>query len=144
MSPLKTGGDMFTMDRISPPVRIRRKYSREFKSQVIVEARQPHVSIASVALSHGLNANLLRQWIKDADPNYIGKHRQRSPRIVDTVSSGSAPAFLPVNFPAAQPTPKSVGQCIEVEVQKGSTTVKVKWPLQASHSCLIWLREITR
>jgi len=144
MSPLKTGGDMFTMDRISPTVRTRRNYSREFKSQVIVEARQPHVSIASVALSHGLNANLLRQWIKDADPNYVGKHRQSSPRIVDTVSSGSVPAFFPVNLPAAPSTPKSVGQCIEVEVQKGITTVKVKWPVQASHSCLIWLREIAQ
>ena len=62
---------MFTMDRISPPVRIKQQYSREFKSQVIAQARQPHVSIASVALSHGLNANLLRKWIKEADPNYV-------------------------------------------------------------------------
>ena len=81
---------MFTMDRISPPVRTRQQYSREFKSQVIAQARQPHVSIASVALSHGLNANLLRKWIKEADPNYVGKHRQSSPRIIDT---GSSPKF---------------------------------------------------
>jgi transposase len=120
----------------------RQQYSREFKSRVVAEACQPHVSIASVALSHGLNANLLRKWIKDADPNYVGKHRQSSARIINTVSSGSAPAFLPVNFPAAQSTPKSVGQCIEVEVQKGNTTVKVKWRVQASQCCLIWLREI--
>ena len=133
------------MDHTSPsPVRTRQHYSREFKSRVVAEALQPHVSIASVALSHGLNANLLRRWIQDADPNYIGKHRQSPQSINGTVSSGSAPAFLPVNFPAAQPTSKSVGQCIEIEVQKGSTTVKVKWPLQASHSCLAWLREISQ
>lgn len=135
---------MFTMDRISPPVRTRQQYSREFKSQVIAQARQPHVSIASVALSHGLNANLLRKWIKEADPNYVGKHRQSSPRIADTGSSGSVPAFLPVNFPSALATPKSAGQCIEVEVKKGNTTVNVKWPLQASHACLTWLREIAQ
>ena len=110
----------------------------------VAEARQPHVSSASVALSHGLNANLLRRWIQDADPNYVGKRRQESLRINDTASSGMLPAFLPVNFPGEQPTPKSVGQCIEIEVQKGSTTVKVKWPLQASHSCLAWLREISQ
>jgi transposase len=133
------------MDLTSPPpVRKRQLYSRDFKSQVIAEARQPHVSIASVALSHGLNANLLRNWIKNADPTYIGKHRPDLQSINDRVSLGSSPAFLPVNFPSAQPTPKSVGQCIEVEVQKGNTTVKVKWPLQASHSCLIWLREIAQ
>lgn len=133
------------MDHTSPPsVRTRQHYSREFKSRVVAEARQPHVSIASVALSHGLNANLLRRWIQDADPNYAGKRQQGSTCINDTASSGSLPAFLPVNFPAAQPTPKSAGQCIEVEVQKGNATVKVKWPLQASHSCLIWLREIAQ
>ncbi len=133
------------MDHTSPPpVRKRQHYSREFKSRVVVEARQPHVSIASVALSHGLNANLLRRWIQDDDPNYVGKRRQGSAYINDTAPSGTLPAFLPVNFPAAQPTPKSAGQCIEVEVQKGNTTVKVKWPLQASHSCLIWLREIAQ
>ena len=136
---------MFTMDHTSPsPLRTRQHYSREFKSRVVAEARQPHVSIASVALSHGLNANLLRRWIQDADPNYVGKHLQSPQSINGTVSSGSAPAFLPVNFPAAQLTPKSAGQCIEIEVQKGSTTVKVKWPLQASHSCLAWLREISQ
>ncbi len=133
------------MDQTSlPSVRTRQHYSREFKSQVIKEARHPHVSIASVALSHGLNANLLRRWIQDADPNYVGKRQQGSTYVNDTVSSGTLPAFLPVNFPSAQPTPKSAGQCIEIEVQKGSTTVKVKWPLQASHSCLAWLREISQ
>ena len=64
--------------------------------------------------------------------------------ITKMASSGTLPAFLPVNFPATQPTPKSAGQYIEVEVHKGNTTVKVKWPLQASHSCLIWLREIAQ
>ena len=37
------------MDLTSPPkTRIRQKYSKEFKSEVVAQARQPHVSIASV------------------------------------------------------------------------------------------------
>jgi transposase len=91
------------MDQTSPPsVRTRQHYSREFKSRVVAEARQPHVSIASVALSHGLNANLLRRWIQDADPNYVGKRQQGSTYVNDTVSSGTLPAFLPVNFPSVR------------------------------------------
>ena len=47
------------MDLISPPkIRRRQKYSKEFKSEVVAQARQPHISIASVALSYGLNVSV--------------------------------------------------------------------------------------
>ncbi|MFJ2458055.1 transposase [Pseudomonas helleri] len=42
----------------------RRSYSRSFKAQVIQECAQPGTSIASVALSHSLNANLVHKWIR--------------------------------------------------------------------------------
>ncbi|WP_346654678.1 transposase, partial [Pseudomonas aeruginosa] len=42
----------------------RRSYSRSFKAQVIQECAQPGASIANVALSHSLNANLVHKWIR--------------------------------------------------------------------------------
>ncbi|WP_164487862.1 transposase [Pseudomonas sp. R4-34-07] len=42
----------------------RRSYSKSFKAQVIQECAQPGASIASVALSHSLNANLVHKWIR--------------------------------------------------------------------------------
>ncbi|WP_459200242.1 transposase, partial [Pseudomonas tremae] len=42
----------------------RRSYSKSFKAQVIKECAQPGASIASVALSHSLNANLVHKWIR--------------------------------------------------------------------------------
>ncbi|WP_459677379.1 transposase [Pseudomonas fluorescens] len=42
----------------------RRSYSKSFKAQVIQECVQPGASIASVALSHSLNANLVHKWIR--------------------------------------------------------------------------------
>jgi transposase-like protein len=42
----------------------RRSYSKFFKAQVIQECVQPGASIASVALSHSLNANLVHKWIR--------------------------------------------------------------------------------
>ncbi|WP_243845221.1 transposase [Pseudomonas syringae group genomosp. 3] len=36
----------------------RRSYSKSFKAQVIAECAQPDTSIANVALTHNLNANL--------------------------------------------------------------------------------------
>ena len=44
---------MFTTELPNPePVRKRQRYSSEFKSEVIAQARQLHVSIASVAVSY--------------------------------------------------------------------------------------------
>ncbi|WP_339508670.1 transposase [Pseudomonas sp. RL_35y_Pfl2_P42] len=42
----------------------RRSYSKSFKAQVIQECAQPGASIASIALSHSLNANLVHKWIR--------------------------------------------------------------------------------
>ena len=129
------------MDLTSPTgTRIRQRYSKEFKSEVIAQARQPHVSIASVALSHGLNANLLRRWMYDADPSYL----KRGNGLTGT--SGSVPitnslGFLPVSLPHPS---KADSQAIEIEVHKGGSTIKVKWPMQASTTCLAWLRELTK
>ncbi|MFS2068098.1 transposase [Pseudomonas sp. CT11-2] len=42
----------------------RRSYSKSFKVQVIQECTQPGTSIASDALSHSLNTNLVHKWIR--------------------------------------------------------------------------------
>ena len=41
----------------------RRVHDAEFKAKVLGECRQPGASIAAVALRHGLNANVVRQWL---------------------------------------------------------------------------------
>ncbi|KSD92075.1 hypothetical protein AO906_14350 [Pseudomonas aeruginosa] len=41
----------------------RRSYPKSFKAQVVEECTQPGASVAGVALSHGLNANLVHKWI---------------------------------------------------------------------------------
>lgn len=41
----------------------RRVHSAEFKAQVLSECRQPGVSVAAIALKHGLNVNLVRKWL---------------------------------------------------------------------------------
>ena len=48
----------------------RRTCSAEFKQQIVQACKAPDVSIASVALQHGLNTNLVSKWIRliDAKP----------------------------------------------------------------------------
>jgi len=59
----------------------RRTYSREYKLEIIDECSVPGVSVAGVALSHRINANLVRRWIV----------RHRAGRLCPVV-----PALLPV------------------------------------------------
>ena len=49
---------------------IRRTYSAEFKQHIVQACKASEVSIASVALQHGLNTNLVSKWIRliDAKP----------------------------------------------------------------------------
>ncbi|MDC3835410.1 transposase, partial [Pseudomonas aeruginosa] len=42
----------------------RRSYPKSFKAQIVEECTQPGASVAGVALSHGLNANLVHKWSK--------------------------------------------------------------------------------
>ena len=47
--------------------RRRRRHSAEFKAEAVAACCQPGVSIAAVALSRSVNANLLRRWVVEAE-----------------------------------------------------------------------------
>ena len=55
----------------------RRSYSKSFKAQVIAECAQPDTSIANVALTHNLNANLVHKWIRVHAPTTYGSVSSR-------------------------------------------------------------------
>ena len=44
------------------PSRKRRRYSRELKARILTECEVPGVSVAKVALAHGINANIVHGW----------------------------------------------------------------------------------
>ena len=41
----------------------RRTYTLDYKRDVVRQCLKPGVSVAAVALAHGINANLVRRWI---------------------------------------------------------------------------------
>ena len=47
--------------------RRRRTHSDEFKATVVAACLQPGVSNAAVGLAHGINANLARRWVREAE-----------------------------------------------------------------------------
>ena len=51
--------------------RRRRRHSAEFKADAVAACTRVGVSIASVALTHGVNANLLRRWVLAAEADAV-------------------------------------------------------------------------
>ena len=72
--------------------RRRRRYSVEFKAQVVAACEGPGVSLAAIALHHKLNANLLRRWVEQAE----GNERLLVSRSDVAVQSAVVPAFVPL------------------------------------------------
>ena len=107
--------------------------------------RQPGVSIAAVALANGLNANMVRKWVIDAEarPAVVPAAGLGEPAPVgDKPTPNPPPSFLPLAFrgPAA-PMPADE---IRIELQRGATAIKVTWPSTAAADCAAWLRELLR
>ena len=47
----------------SAGVRRRRTYSGQFKAEVVAQCMAPGASVSAIALSHGINANVIRKWL---------------------------------------------------------------------------------
>ena len=107
------------------PVRQRRYHSPEFKAGVVALC-QPGVSTSAVALKHGLNANLLRRWIKQFRND-----------------SWPVPAVKPVNtmVPIAVNLDDELTgrQCIEIDLVKNGAKAEIRWPVEQADFLGRWL-----
>jgi len=89
------------------------------------------VSNAAVALAHGINANLARRWVVEAE-------RRGGGTSVKASTNAVAAAFVPVQLPSAQATPAD----IRVELRRGPIAISVSWPCAAASECAAWMREL--
>jgi transposase len=111
--------------------RRRRHHSSELKTQVLAECAQPGASVARVALAHGLNANLVHKW-----------RRQAEARARDQTLT-TAPSFIPVEIASAQ-SAGDTPQVIEFRLQRAGLKVCIRWPMMAAAMSAPWLRELLR
>jgi hypothetical protein len=138
-------GHMDTSGIELPSRRTRRRHAPEFRDQVVQACRQPGVSIAAVALANGLNANMVRKWVIDAEarPGQAGiSYPVEPPPVSDKATSNAPPSFLPLAL--AAPAPPAPADEIRIELQRGATTIKVAWPASAAADCAAWLRELLK
>jgi transposase-like protein len=127
----------------SPGRRTHRRHSAEFKAQVILACRQPGVSVASVALANGLNANMLRRWVLDAErTDAMACSGQGVVGVGALAATSSLPAFVAVQMASAPSS--STEPDIYIELKRGPTTIIMRWPAGLASACASCLRELLR
>ena len=113
--------------------RRRRAHSAEFKAQVVAACRSPGVSIAAVAMANGVNANLARRWVVDAERRGAGV-------LASSGSSAVPTTFVPLQLPHVEVAPAD----IRIELRRGPIAINVSWPCAAASECAAWMRELLR
>jgi transposase len=108
----------------------RRRYSPAFKAQVLDECDAPGASVAKVAMSHGINTNVVHGWRKLA-------------REAGAASPVSPREFVAVALPVA-PLQSVAERVIEVELRRGAVTMKITWPSSTTADFAAWTRELLR
>ena len=105
-------------------MRQRSSYPKPFKAQVVQECLQPGATVSSVAISHGINANVIRKWL----PLY----RDQLPAAL--------PAFAP-----ARVTPKRPAEAaVIIELPLGEQSITVKWPASDPEGCARFIRGLAQ
>jgi transposase len=129
--------DSSTQDPTAPTGRRWRRHWAEFKARVIDLARQVGISTAAVAMANGLNANMLRRWVKEAGVSMpSGAHKDTGAMVPAVVQLPMPQEVQSVPPPAPVQAPDS----ISVEIRRGGTTVQAELPLDARSAA--WLREV--
>ena len=118
---------------------LRRRHSAELKALVLQQCAAPGASVAKVAMSHGVNANVVHGWrklVRERDGAALPPPGPALP----TRTAASVPQFLPVSM--AQTTSPPAPADIQIELRRGAAAMKISWPITAAAECAAWMREL--
>jgi transposase len=92
--------------------------------------------MAAVALERGLNANLLRRWVQEAE-------RGDAPIAIrpanSTALAAESDGFIPVSLPASAPDSP-----IQIELRVGAKRLTLQWPASQAQACALLLRALMK
>jgi transposase-like protein len=149
--------------------RRRRRYTPEFKAQLLAACQQPGISITAIALANQINPNVVRRWLRDlrstqtasvetelacieaissqpvARPSNLVPLEVMAPQSCRVNGSQAVRADDEREPPLASILPissstSSPAEPIQVELCRGETLLKVAWPAAHAEVCALWLR----
>jgi transposase len=121
---------------------LRRRHSAELKTLVLEQCAAPGASVAKVAMSHGVNANIVHGWRKLARERDGAALSPPGPTTLSAKTTASVPQFLTVSMAQAAAAPAPVD--IQIELRRGAVAMKITWPISAAAECAAWMRELLR
>ncbi|MGQ0599480.1 transposase [Aquabacterium sp.] len=113
--------------------RIRRNHSQALKAQILSECDEPGASVAKVAMSHSINANIVHGWRK--------AERVQS-QVVLPPETSCVGGFIPLTVEPEPTGPQAQG--VTIELRRGALTVAMTWPLSATMEMAALMRELLR
>lgn len=117
-------GDVVARGRTGRP-----NYSTEFKRRLAVEACEPEISVAKLALRYGLNANMLFKWRRQYRAGQfgvqgIGSQTAETPRFLPVVTSVTPSMAMPAKVVSHEPG--------YIEILRGAARVRICGDVTAS------------
>lgn len=116
----------------------RRRYGSQLKAMVLAQCEEPGMSVAKVAMSHGINDNVVHRWRQLAR-----QQRTAPPAMVGaSVSAQPSATFIPLALPAP-PAPQVKAE-VRLDIRRGALTVGVVWPQEALGDLAGFVRELLK
>ena len=119
---------------------LRRRHSAQLKALVLEQCVAPGASVAKVAMSHGVNANIVHGWRKLARERECAALAPPSPTTLPAKTAASVPQFVSVSMAQTRSPPAPVD--IQIELRRGAAAMKITWPIAAAAECAAWMREL--
>ncbi len=116
----------------------RRRYGAQFKAMVLAQCDEPGTSVAQVAMSHGINDNVVHRWRQLARQQQ--GVRNGAAEVRSSVESRAGFVPLALSAPDAPPVTTDV----RLEIQRGAVNVAVAWPEKALGELAGFVRELLK
>jgi transposase len=88
-------------------------YNPQARSDLVHAIRQPGVSLAKIARTCGINANVLSNWVRQHERGKCGAATPRG----EVIEMPAASAFVAVQVDSAPPAPAPVAPTLDVQVR---------------------------
>ncbi|WP_412459907.1 transposase [Pseudomonas sp. SC11] len=106
-------------------MRQRSSHPKLFKVQVGRECLQPGSTVFNVAISHGINANVIRKWL---------------PLYRNQPAAAPLPPFVPLKAAPKWPVEASV----IIELPMDGQVITMKWPTSDPEGCAHFIRAVAQ
>ena len=101
--------------------RRRRTYTAQFKADMVAQCLQGDVSLASLAVDHGMNPNVLHRWVLEHER--YGKHSL--PDDGDAALVAQTRDMSPANWIPLNPSPGTIGRQVVAKAPASSSSIVV-------------------